>query len=355
MSLVGNLEELGLGEILQLISLSRKTGVLSLHSRGREGSIVFKQGLVVKALSSTFRMSLGEVLIQKSVIDQDILRKALALQQERGFSEYLGVILSKRFGVAHETIEVVVREQIEQVVLSLFAWVEGTFDFEAQDDIETIDGGIVDPLQFMLSKGLNPQFLAMEGTRVATESRAAAEASSDSAGSSETDEVEIAFDLADVVNSLGSAPEQAAVRQLVIVDDDGTTLKTLSEMLRENGYEVHAMTSSEDTLIRVDNLYRGGQHPTVLVDLIMPRMDGSGVLGGIELLELLHNNFKDISILVMTDYHHADAEKKVGDMGYRCVMKPHRAECSSPETLRAFLPLLLDELRRSEADGAARG
>lgn len=355
MSLVGNLEELGLGEILQLISLSRKTGVLSLHSRGREGSIVFKQGLVVKALSSTFRMSLGEVLIQKGVIDRDILHKALALQQERGFCELLGVILSKRFAIARETIEVVVREQIEQVVLSLFAWVEGTFDFEAEDDIETIDGGIVDPLQFMLSKGLNPQFLAMEGTRIVLESRAVTGTGLDNGGSDETDEVEIAFSLSDVVSTMGGTPEQPVARPLVIVDDDGTTLKALSEMLRESGYEVHAMTSSEETLIKVDNLYRGGQHPTVLVDLIMPRMDGSGVLGGIELLELLHNNFKDISILVMTDYHHSEAEKKVGDMGYRCIMKPHRAECSSPENLRTFLPLLLDELQRSEEDGAARG
>ena len=353
MSLVGNLEELGLGEILQLISLSRKTGVLSLHSRGREGSIVFKQGLVVKALSSTYRMSLGEVLIQKGVINQDILRKALALQQERGFSEYLGLILSKRFSVSHETIEVVVREQIEQVVLSLFAWIEGTFDFEAQEDIEAIDGGIVDPLQFMLSKGLNPQFLAMEGTRVVTENRATPD--HDSAAGSETDEVEIAFDLSDEVDSQGSAFGEEVARPLVIVDDDGMTLRSLSEMLRESGYEVHAMTSSEDTLILVDTLYRAGRYPALLVDLIMPRMDGSGVLGGIELLELLHNNFKDISILVMTDYHHADAEKKVGDMGYRCVMKPHRAECSSPESLRAFLPVLLDELQRLEGNETTRG
>lgn len=355
MSLVGNLEELGLGEILQLISLSRKTGVLSLHSRGREGSIVFKQGLVVKALSSTFRTSLGEVLIQKGVIDQDTLRKALTLQQERGFCELLGVILSKRFAVARETIEVVVREQIEQVVLSLFAWIEGTFDFEAQDNIETIDGGIVDPLQFMLSKGLNPQFLAMEGTRVVPEGRTATEAGHDHGGDDETDEVEITFELSAAVNSMGNVPEQPVAHPLVIVDDDGTTLKKLSMMLRESGYEVHAMTSSEETLIKVDSLCRGGRHPTVLVDLIMPRMDGSGVLGGIELLELLHNNFKNIAILVMTDYHHSDAEKKVGGMGYHVVMKPHRAEFSSPEGLRTFMPLLLDELRRLEEDGAARG
>lgn len=350
MSLVGNLEELGLGEILQLISLSRKTGVLSLHSGGHEGTIVFKQGLVVKALSSTSRMGLGEILIQRGVITPDTLSKALELQKERGFSEHLGIILSKRFSVVHETIEEVVREQIEQLVLSLFTWLEGTFDFEPQDNIEAIDAGIVDPLQFMLSKGLNPQFLAMEGTQVASESRAAAEAGPDS---SDTDEVETPFELSDVVHTPEIAPEQASTRPLVIVDDDGTTLKTLAELLRENGYEVHAMTSSEDTLIRVDTLHRGGQHPVVLVDLIMPRMDGSGVLGGIELLELLHNNFTDIPILMMTDYHHAEAEKKVSDMGYHCVMKPHRAECSSPESLRTFLPSLLEALQRAESGEAA--
>jgi CheY-like chemotaxis protein len=354
MSLIGNLEELGLGEILQLICLSRKTGVLSLHSRGREGTIVFRQGMVVKAHSSILWMCLGDVLIQKGIIDQDTLGKALELQQERGGHELLGLILAKRFGVAAETIEVVVREQIEQIVLSLFAWIEGTFDFEAQGDIEAIDGGIIDPLQFMLTKGLNPQFLAIEGERVAGDSRANPETDHFNDGDVETDEESIIFDLSDEVMTSASTDEQAVVRPLVIVDDDGTTLQALSEMLRESGYEVHTMTSSEDTLILVDSLCRTGRYPALLVDLIMPRMDGSGVLGGIELLELLHNNFKGIPILVMTDYHHLDAEKKVADMGYSCVMKPHRADCSSSDRMRAFLPPLLTELRRSEADATAR-
>ena len=65
MSLVGNLEELGLGEILQIVSLSRKTGVLSLRSRGRDGSVFFRQGQVVRAASSAYYQSLGEVLVQK--------------------------------------------------------------------------------------------------------------------------------------------------------------------------------------------------------------------------------------------------------------------------------------------------
>jgi len=350
MSLMGDLEELGLREILQLISLSRKTGVLSLHSSGREGTIIFKQGLVVRALSSTFRMGLGDLLLWKVVIDQDTLGKALALQQERGGREQLGEILANHFAVAPETIEMVVREQIEQIVLTMFGWIEGTFDFEAKQITEAMDGGLADPLQFVLSKGLNPQFLAMEGEMVAGESRANPERGDENNGSGETDGAEITFNLSDEVN----APRQAALHPLVIVDDDGTTLQALSKMLRESGYEIHTVTSSEDALILVDSLWRTGRCPALLVDLIMPRMDGSGVLGGIELVELLHNNFNGIPILVMTDYHHSDAEKKVGDMGYSCVMKPHRADCSSSERMRAFLPSLLTELRRSETDAAAR-
>ena len=86
MSLVGNLEDLGLGEILQIVSLSRKSGVLTLHSRGREGRIILRQGQVVRASSSTYQHNIGEVLIQKGLLDTPKLKKALAIQEEEGFS-----------------------------------------------------------------------------------------------------------------------------------------------------------------------------------------------------------------------------------------------------------------------------
>ena len=46
MSLVGSLEDLGLGDILQIISLSRKSGVLLLRSDRGQGRIVFREGLI---------------------------------------------------------------------------------------------------------------------------------------------------------------------------------------------------------------------------------------------------------------------------------------------------------------------
>lgn len=352
MSLEGNLEELGLGEILQIVSLSRKTGVLSLSNRGRDGSVFFRQGQVVRAASSSYQQSLGEVLIQRGVIDLAVLRKALAFQQENGFSERLGVILVKNFGVSQGIIEEVVREQIENVVFSLFAWAEGTFKFEVQNSIETVDGTKMDPLQFMLHQGLNPQFLAMEGSRILDERRHTAERAF--AGDDPSDPA-ANFDL-DLLNGAEApASSRHVARQpVVIVDDDGPTLRTIADRLTENGFVVHAMTRSEDTLIKVDSLYRGGERPTVLIDLIMPKMDGSGVLGGVELLELLHNNFKDLQLMVMTDYHHAEAEQKIRALGYPFIIKPRRVGINTPAIVDSFLTQIKRVIHHS-SDGVPAG
>jgi len=351
MSLVGNLEELGLGEILQIVSLSRKTGVLSLTSGGRDGSVFFRNGQVIRATSSTYQQSLGEVLIQKGVIDLAVLRKALALQQEKRFLERLGSILVKNFGVSQEVIEEVVREQIENVVFSLFAWSEGSFKFEAKSPVEAGDGLKMDPLQFMLDQGLNPQFLAMEGTRILDEQRHAAE--TDFSGDDSSDGAQnFAFDLSGDSSSSPSS-RHLVQRPVVIVDDDGPTLRAIADGLTENGFVVHAMTRSEDTLIKVDSLHRGGDSPTVLMDLIMPRMDGSGVLGGIELLELLHNNFKDLQLIIMTDYHHAEAEKKIRDLGYSFIIKPRRVEINTPAIMSGFLTQVTQAIRDSSTSTAS--
>lgn len=350
MSLVGNLEDLGLGEILQIVSLSRKTGTLSLRSGDTEGSIVFRQGQVVRATSSTFQQSLGEVLIQKGLIDLAILRKALAHQQEEGFRERLGVILIKNFGLSYEMIEEVVREQIENVVFTLFAWAEGSFEFVTSEHIETIDGTRLDPLQFMLDQGLNPQFLAMEGTRLLDEGNHAASLEAGAQGHAGKDSLDFDFDIVGKsIDRLAKPPKPIPKMPLVIVDDDGPTLRAISEGMEQKGYDVHPMTRSEDTLIKVDAICRGGERPTVLVDLIMPKMDGSGVLGGVELLELLYNNFKEIRIIVMTDYRHAEAEKRVKDMGFAFIMKPRRVEIGTPAVFQPFLELLCEEVARSEA------
>jgi CheY-like chemotaxis protein len=367
MSLVGNLEDLGLGEILQIVSLSRKSGSLSLHSRGREGKIVFRNGQVVSANSSVFQESLGELLVQKGVVDSHTLKKALAIQQQEERRERLGAILIQRFGVSEEQVEKLVGEQIEKVVYSLFVWSEGSFDFELHDTVDVLEVTHLDPLQFMLEQGLNPQFLAMEGTRLVDEMRHRGEHVSDETEASSAEQatydeenVDFAFDLlqepeviAEPSVTVTKAVAAQENRSVVLVDDDPATSEALVRFLESNSFTVCPFVKSEDALIMIDTLYRSGKRPFVLVDLIMPRMDGSGILGGLELLELLKANFPDLPVQVMADYHNSDAECKVGEMGYPFLLKPRRTDIADSALVQAFTGRLLAGMERLASGGKA--
>ncbi|MDD2335409.1 MAG: DUF4388 domain-containing protein [Geobacteraceae bacterium] len=346
MSLVGNLEDLGLGEILQIVSLSRKSGVLSLFSRGREGKIVFRQGQVIRATIDGQQSHLGQLLLRNGAITDALLRKALTLQEQEGGKERLGELLIQRFSVPADLVEEVVRQQIENTVYALFAWSEGSFDFELRDTVDAIEDPPQDLSQCFLEQGLNPQFLAMEGSRLLDERRHRGEIQEDTLNADEgtfLDNCDLAFDLIqDDENA--SVPEQIADRIVVLVDDDELVRGRFSTLLAGWGFTVHDFSKTEDTLIKIDFLYRDGFRPTVLVDLIMPRMDGSGILGGLELIDLIHDNFPDLTVIVLADHHTNNAEQKVREKGYPFLLKPRKAEISDEDTFRAFSEKLKSEL-----------
>lgn len=170
MSLVGNLEDLGLGDILQIVSLSRKSGELILRGPNREGRIVFKNGQVNRAVSTDFRENIGDLLVRRGIVGIDIIKQAAELQRTSCSNQRLGTILTERHGIDKEVIDTLVKEQIEKIVYSFFTWNEGTFVFDLGDSDE-VAATSFDPLQFMLDQGLNPQWLAMEGSRILDERR----------------------------------------------------------------------------------------------------------------------------------------------------------------------------------------
>ena len=129
MSLVGNLEDLGLGEILQIVSLSRKSGVLQLTSRDREGRVIFHDGQVIRASATTHPENIGDLVLRAGMADMKTLKKALVIQHESDDDRRIGDVLVSDFGVDREDIEKAVREQVEKVVYSFFSWDEGSFSF----------------------------------------------------------------------------------------------------------------------------------------------------------------------------------------------------------------------------------
>ena len=51
MSLLGRLEDLSLTDIIQIVYLSRRTGVLEIINDAGRHTVLFRQGLVVNAAS----------------------------------------------------------------------------------------------------------------------------------------------------------------------------------------------------------------------------------------------------------------------------------------------------------------
>jgi hypothetical protein len=169
MSLVGRLEDLALPDIFQIISLSKKTGTLVVRSRKGTGMVVFKNGQVVQAASDSIRDSLGNILVSQGMLDEAALSRALALQK-RETDKPLGMILVEMGAVSTQTLETMIRKQIEEIIYDLLAWEEGFFNFEL-GEIAPKDKIEIDTQEFLLKSGISAEYLLMEGTRILDERR----------------------------------------------------------------------------------------------------------------------------------------------------------------------------------------
>ena len=60
MSLVGNLEDLPLADILQIVSLSKRTGILTIETEEGKNIVVFKNGLIVSFTLTLLRLPVAD-------------------------------------------------------------------------------------------------------------------------------------------------------------------------------------------------------------------------------------------------------------------------------------------------------
>jgi hypothetical protein len=159
MSLEGRLEDLGLSDIFQIISLSKRSGVLTLIRKEGTGRLVFTQGQVIYATSDT-RSRLGYTLVKKGIVTNDDLEYSLRVQKGRGSMKPIGTLLLEMGAISQETLEKEIREHIILIVKDLLSWNTGSFHFEL---------GPANEEEVVLRQGLNTEFLLLEGARLQDE------------------------------------------------------------------------------------------------------------------------------------------------------------------------------------------
>jgi len=154
MAIKGSLKEASLPDVLQLLSMGKKSGCLSVTHRQSFGYIYFDKGRICYASIVNRRDRLGDILVKNGLITQAQLDEAVHDQNTQR-EKRLGEILVERKFIAREELHRYIKLQIEEAVFYLFTWNQGTFNFEA--DVAP------DAQDFLVS--INPESLLLEGAR----------------------------------------------------------------------------------------------------------------------------------------------------------------------------------------------
>jgi hypothetical protein len=164
MSLVGRLEDISLPEILQVVSLTGKTGKLTLSTGVDEGLIVIRNGRIIYAASNSTREALGHLLLQAHLVDEEALREALDRQFRSREENRLGRILVDMGAIRQENLDGVLQRQVWRVLSELFEWRHGFFKFRSFE-IEDHGEVEVDARDLLIEKGLDSEGMALELAR----------------------------------------------------------------------------------------------------------------------------------------------------------------------------------------------
>ena len=137
MALVGRLEDLRLTELFHVLSLFQKSGTLTLRGEDTTGVFRFRDGKIVHAANGKPRPTLGALLLERSVVTEEVLDSALKNQSEAAEWRRLGTILVDTFGVSAEVIESVIREQLQRTTEGFLHIGTGFFSFRPDEDADT--------------------------------------------------------------------------------------------------------------------------------------------------------------------------------------------------------------------------
>lgn len=155
MSLEGRLEDLGLADIFQIISLSKRSGVLTIIRKEGTGRLVFNRGMLIYGSSDSVSR-LGYTLVKKRLVTTEELEKALRLQKTGWMKLPIGAILEKTGAISKGVLEEELRNHLVEVVRDFLNWESGSFHFELGNPAAN---------DLTLEEGLNLEFLMMEASR----------------------------------------------------------------------------------------------------------------------------------------------------------------------------------------------
>jgi len=133
LSIFGDLQDLSLADIIQIIAGSQKTGVLYVNADEGRSTIVFKNGFVVSASKPDLAIRLGQLLRRENQISE--LELEMCLKEQQQTNRPLGEILLERSLVTRDQLQSLMKLQVMETVNEIVNLTEGSFSFQANDQL----------------------------------------------------------------------------------------------------------------------------------------------------------------------------------------------------------------------------
>ena len=128
MAIKGSLKEASLPDVVQLLSMGRKTGILTVTEKEHFGSITFLNGKIIDSYLINRRNRIGDLLVESGDMTREQLLKALKIQKETG--QKIGTILLKEQFIREDTLVKYLLQQVKETIFTMMTWKNGYFNFE---------------------------------------------------------------------------------------------------------------------------------------------------------------------------------------------------------------------------------
>ena len=340
----GNLKKIGLPKLLSSIEQGQKSGILFVRSPQGIGSIGFEKGMITQAESPIMPRRIGRILIETGVLTEKQLQQALKTQEEDGKTRPLGEILTRLGFVDTSKLQEIIRLQIIESVQSMMDWRDAVFRFEDQEVFS--NGGILlSPQDIVAQAATYTKGLPPEETVVKPEVSPESPLISVPETQADTKTEKLKEEIQSMITRVTDRLKSMEPKQAVVLVEDETLLRTIfKDKLEDFGFNVSAVDAAQSAISEVERLDTEGFFSVVVTDLVLPTISGKGVLGGLELVEYLRNNYPHIPLIMTTAYPDVNLRRKALFLGVsHYLYKPDPRQISLGE-LEAQMSLFIEEL-----------
>jgi hypothetical protein len=130
-STIGELSDIGVADLMDILMRRTRTGRLTIKTGGQEVHLYFEEGRLALVSSTDITLRLGRTLIRQGLLDTPRLLEALHAQAESGNRKSLGAILIERDWVTEFDLARCIEEQSIDALARAVGDGPGLFVFEA--------------------------------------------------------------------------------------------------------------------------------------------------------------------------------------------------------------------------------